>query len=147
MINKTPFLVALCIAAGLVLLACGGGADNTANTANTANAGNTNKATNTDAKTSTPSTSEKKASVPESAEMYTGTRRESVGAQLGAGRQNTKGQVYALTHMRACLDELGTLRVVEDENLRGLDQAVGRGRQVVAQLSRDEVAAALYLRV
>ena|SRR5437588_939960 len=65
MINKTPFLVALCIAAGLVLLACGGGADNTANTANTANAGNTNKATNTAANTSTASTSGEKVGVPE----------------------------------------------------------------------------------
>ena len=63
MTNKTPFLLALCIAAGLVLLACGGGADNTANTANTANAGNTNKATNTAANTST--TSGDKVGVPE----------------------------------------------------------------------------------
>jgi len=65
MTNKTPFLLALCIAAGLVLLACGGGADNTANTANTANAGNTNKATNTAANTSTASTSGEKVGVPE----------------------------------------------------------------------------------
>ena len=63
MTNKTPFLLALCIAAGLALLACGGGADNTANTANTANAGNTNKATNTAANTST--TSGDKVGVPE----------------------------------------------------------------------------------
>ena len=66
MTNKTPFLLALCIAAGLVLLACGGGADNTANTANTANAGNTNKAaSNTAANTSTASTSGDKIGVPE----------------------------------------------------------------------------------
>jgi hypothetical protein len=70
MTNKTPFLLALCIAAGLVLLACGGAADNTANTANTANAGNTNKAantatTNTAANTSTTSTSGEKIGVPE----------------------------------------------------------------------------------
>ena len=68
MTNKTPFLLALCIATGLVLLACGGAADNTANTANTANAGNTNKAantatTNTAANTST--TSGEKIGVPE----------------------------------------------------------------------------------
>ena len=63
MTNKTAFLLALCIAAGLVLLACGGGADNTANTANTANAGNTNKAANTAANTST--TSGEKIGVPE----------------------------------------------------------------------------------
>src|SRR5947209_1418109 len=61
MTNKTPFLVALCIAAGLVLLACGGAADNTANTAN---AGNTNKAANT-ANTSTTSTGGEKVGVPE----------------------------------------------------------------------------------
>ena len=66
MTNKTPFLLALCIAAGLVLLACGGGADNTANTASTANAGNTNKAaSNTAANTSTASTSGDKIGVPE----------------------------------------------------------------------------------
>ena len=66
MTNKTPFLLALCIAAGLALLACGGGADNTANTANTANAGNANKAaSNTAANTSTASTSGDKIGVPE----------------------------------------------------------------------------------
>ena len=70
MTNKTPFLLALCIAAGLVLLACGGGADNTANTANTANAGNTNKSgnvatANTGSNTSTTSTSGEKVGVPE----------------------------------------------------------------------------------
>ena len=66
MTNKTPFLLALCIAAGLALLACGGGADNTANTANTANAGNANKAaSNTAANTSTTSTSGEKVGVPE----------------------------------------------------------------------------------
>ena len=65
MTNKTPFLLALCIAAGLALLACGG-ADNTANTANTANAGNANKASsNTAANTSTTSTSGEKVGVPE----------------------------------------------------------------------------------
>ena len=70
MTNKTPFLLALCIAAGLVLLACGGSADNTANTANTANAGNTNKSgnvatANTGSNTSTASTSGEKVGVPE----------------------------------------------------------------------------------
>jgi len=61
MINKTPFLLALCFVAGLVLLACGGASDNAANTSNTA-AGNTNKAA---ANTSTASTSGDKIGVPE----------------------------------------------------------------------------------
>src|SRR2546421_5441457 len=67
MTNKAPFLLALCIAAGLALLACGGGAsDNAGNTANTANAGNANKAaSNTAANTSTTSTSGEKVGVPE----------------------------------------------------------------------------------
>ena len=47
MTNKTPFLLALCLLVGLVLLACGGGSsDNTANTSNTA-AGNKAAASNT----------------------------------------------------------------------------------------------------
>ncbi|PYS80558.1 MAG: hypothetical protein DMF67_19880, partial [Acidobacteria bacterium] len=47
MTNKTPFLLALCLLVGLVLLACGGGSsDNAANTSNTA-AGNKAAASNT----------------------------------------------------------------------------------------------------
>ena|SRR5947209_11815675 len=61
MTNKTPFLLALCLLVGLVLLACGGGSsDNTANTSNTA-AGNKAAASNT----STASTSGDKIGVPE----------------------------------------------------------------------------------
>src|SRR5919199_2009002 len=62
MTNKTPFLLALCLLVGLVLLACGGGAtDNAANTSNTA-AGNSNKAA---ANTSTAGTGGDKIGVPE----------------------------------------------------------------------------------
>jgi hypothetical protein len=62
MTNKTPFLLALCLLVGLVLLACGGGAtDNAANTSNAA-AGNSNKAA---ANTSTATTSGDKIGVPE----------------------------------------------------------------------------------
>jgi hypothetical protein len=62
MINKTPFLLALCLLAGLVLIACGGGSsDNAANTSNTA-AGNANK---TAANTSTATTSGEKVGVAE----------------------------------------------------------------------------------
>ena len=62
MTNKTPFLLALCLLVGLVLLACGGGAsDNAANTSNAA-AGNSNKAA---ANTSTATTSGEKIGVPE----------------------------------------------------------------------------------
>lgn len=62
MTNKTPFLLALCLVAGLVLLACGGGAsDNAANTSNTA-AGNANKAATN---TSTAGTSGEKIGVAE----------------------------------------------------------------------------------
>ena|SRR5947209_6979630 len=63
MTNKTPFLLALCLAAGLALLACSGGAsDNTTNTA----AGNSNKtaATNTTA-ANTATASGDKIGVPE----------------------------------------------------------------------------------
>src|ERR687888_926106 len=62
MTNKTPFLLALCLLVGLVLLACGGGAtDNAANTSNAA-AGNANKAATN---TSTATTSGDKIGVPE----------------------------------------------------------------------------------
>ena len=61
MTKKTPFLLSLCFAAGVGLLACGGaGSDNASNASNTG--GNTNKAatTNTAASnTSTASTGDK----------------------------------------------------------------------------------------
>lgn len=58
--NKTLFPLALCLVAGLLLIACGGGAsDNAANSSNTAASGN--KAANT----STTSTSGEKIGVPE----------------------------------------------------------------------------------
>jgi len=58
MTNKTPFLLALCLAAGLALLACSGGAsDNTTNSA----AGNSNKA----ATSNTSTASGDKVGVPE----------------------------------------------------------------------------------
>ena len=61
MTNKILFPLALCLLAGLLLIACGGGAsDNAANSSNTA-AGNAGKAANT----STASTSGEKIGVPE----------------------------------------------------------------------------------
>lgn len=61
MTSKTLFPLALCLVAGLLLIACGGGAsDNAANSSNAA-AGNTNKAANT----STTSTSGDKIGVAE----------------------------------------------------------------------------------
>jgi hypothetical protein len=63
--NKTLFPLALCLVAGLLLIACGGGAsDNAANSSNAA--ANGNKAANTStANTSTTSTSGDKIGVPE----------------------------------------------------------------------------------
>ena len=77
MTTKLTLLIALCIVTGMLLIACGGAADNTATT-NTANTANTNKAaTNTAASntaaanTSTASTSGDKIGVPECDDFIT----------------------------------------------------------------------------
>jgi hypothetical protein len=68
MTTKLTFLLALCLVTGMLMIACGGGADNAVNTnAATTNTANTNKATtNTTAtNTSTPTASADKVGVPE----------------------------------------------------------------------------------